>query len=136
LFDSSVTNLAFLKNWFLLTRQSTIICATIIRQLDSTLIRLTLLRLSFVDMSLQVKRSCSVCTFLNRGNTRRARSKAYNGNAWVITPCVGRVPNTTFALNRMSLNDWGFQIRQWITYDFQFGYLCSSERVINFIDVL
>ncbi len=43
----------------------------------------------------------SVCTFVYRGNTRRAREHADNGTARVNRPQRGRVPHATSALNRM-----------------------------------
>jgi hypothetical protein len=42
-----------------------------------------------------------VRTFVNRGNTIRARAQARNNVAWANTPRVGRVPNANSAWNRM-----------------------------------
>jgi hypothetical protein len=42
-----------------------------------------------------------VRTFVNRGNTVRARAQARNNVAWENTPHVGRVPNANSAWNRM-----------------------------------
>jgi hypothetical protein len=43
----------------------------------------------------------SVCTFVNRENTRRALAHFYNNNAWVNMTQVGHVLNANLALNRM-----------------------------------
>jgi hypothetical protein len=37
----------------------------------------------------------SVCTFINRGNTRRAHAQAYNNDAWINMPWVGHMPNAS-----------------------------------------